>query len=91
MTALRTHLEVIAEQVPVAGASVVDVGCGAGLLTRGLRAAGADAWGVECSPTLLERARAADPDHADRYVDGVGQALPLADAAFDPAITTLPW
>lgn len=86
MEPVRTHPEVIAEHVVLAGATVVDVGCGAGVLSRALRAAGADVWGIECSPALLDRARTADPDHADRYVEGVGQSLPLQDGFADAVV-----
>ncbi|MEZ5264865.1 MAG: class I SAM-dependent methyltransferase [Acidimicrobiales bacterium] len=86
MNAVRSHPDVIAEHVALAGATVIDVGCGAGVLSRALRARGADVWGVECSAALLERARAADPDHADRYVEGVGQSLPFVSGFADAVV-----
>ena len=39
--------DVLAELVPLSGRTVVDVGCGDGAFVRRLRAAGADALGVD--------------------------------------------
>jgi SAM-dependent methyltransferase len=73
--------DVLTELVPIRGRTVIDVGCGDGALVKRLRAAGADALGLDLE---VERARAADPD--GRYVEGSGEALPLDDASVDVAI-----
>jgi SAM-dependent methyltransferase len=44
------------------GASVLDVGCGSGLLARQLRAAGFVVRGVDASPAMIELARDYEPD-----------------------------
>lgn len=68
----------------LAGARVVDVGCGDGRLARTLVEAGAaSAVGVECSPRQLAKARALAPMAGVRVVEGVGEALPLPDASAD--------
>lgn len=79
----RSKNEVLAELVPLAGKRIVDVGSGAGELVRWMARQGADAVGVECGEYGLTKARAADPDHPERYLDGVGQDLPFADASAD--------
>jgi SAM-dependent methyltransferase len=43
------------------GASVLDVGCGSGLLARQLRAAGFAVRGVDASPAMIELARDYEP------------------------------
>lgn len=73
--------DVLAELVPLSGRTVVDVGCGDGAFVRRLRAAGADALGVDIDVT---RAREADPD--GRYLTGGAEALPLDDASVDVAV-----
>ena len=73
--------DVLAEAVPLRGRTVLDVGCGDGGLVRRLRAAGADALGIDVD---VERARAADPD--GRYLVGGAEALPLPDASVDAAV-----
>lgn len=82
----RTHDEVLAAHVPLAGARVVDVGCGSGALSRALRSHGAEVTGLECGAEPLQAARLADPDHADRYVEGVGQDLPFGDGELDAVV-----
>ena len=57
----------------------LDVGCGEGRLPRDLKARGYDVIGVEVSPTLLEGARAADPDGDYRLSDAA--SLPLDDVS----------
>lgn len=76
----------LARHVALDGARVVDIGCGFGDLVRFMRSRGADAWGVECGEQALAGARAADPDHADHYLDGVGQDLPLGDGDADAVV-----
>ncbi len=73
--------DVLNELVPVHGRIVVDVGCGDGAFVRRLRAAGADALGVDID---VARAREADPD--GRYLTGGAEALPLDDASVDVAV-----
>jgi len=48
----------IAEVANLAGARVLDVGCGGGLLTEALAAAGARVTGIDASPAAIEVARA---------------------------------
>lgn len=72
--------------VPLDGARVVDVGCGFGALVRHMRSRGADAIGVECGAAALAAARAAEPAHADRYLEGVGQDLPIGDGEVDAVV-----
>ena len=81
-----THREVLAGLVPLPGRRVVDVGCGAGELVRWLRTQGAQVVGVECGQIMLGLAHEADPGHADDYLEGVGQDLPVADNSVDLVI-----
>jgi SAM-dependent methyltransferase len=75
----------LAELVPLQGATVVDVGCGDGELVRWLAARGARAIGVEVGEEPLARARAAEPVAGERYEQGGAEALPLPDGAADAA------
>jgi SAM-dependent methyltransferase len=85
-TSTRTHEAVLDELIDVEGARCVDIGCGSGALVRWLRSRGADVVGVECGEIMLASAREADPEHADAYIEGVGQDLPLPGATFDVAV-----
>ena len=53
--------EYVAGRIPLAGASVVDVGCGGGLLSESLAASGANVLGIDASEEALAAAR----DHLD--------------------------
>ena len=53
---------------------------------RWLRSQGADVVGVECGDVMMRMALDADPDHADDYLDGVGQDLPLPDDSADVVV-----
>lgn len=63
-----------------ASLTLLDVGCGHGLVHRHLRAFGR-VEGVDASPAMIERARRANPDV--RYTTGDATALPLDGDAFD--------
>jgi trans-aconitate 2-methyltransferase len=65
----RPFAELLA-RVPGTPATVLDLGCGPGHLTALLRERwpGADVVGLDASPAMIDRARAADP--AGRYVLG---------------------
>jgi ubiquinone/menaquinone biosynthesis C-methylase UbiE len=80
---LDTTLEVLH---PLAGADVVDVGCGAGFHLPRLAARGARVVGVEPYLPLVARARGRLPDGgvaAAAVVAGEAEALPLADHSVD--------
>jgi 2-polyprenyl-6-hydroxyphenyl methylase/3-demethylubiquinone-9 3-methyltransferase len=51
------RLGYIAERVALKGARVLDVGCGGGILSEALAAAGADVTGIDLAPRVLEVAR----------------------------------
>ncbi len=74
---------VLAEHVELAGADVLDIGCGAGALVRWIRERGGNPTGVECGEIMRQRALDADPEHHDAYVDAVGEDLPFDDDTFD--------
>ena len=51
------RLDYIAQRVPLAGARVLDVGCGGGLLAEGLAARGAQVVAIDMAPENIEAAR----------------------------------
>jgi 2-polyprenyl-6-hydroxyphenyl methylase / 3-demethylubiquinone-9 3-methyltransferase len=83
------RIDYIERRTRLAGARVVDVGCGAGLLSESLAAAGARVTGIDMSPAMLEAARR----HAGRSGLKVDYRMTTAEAlaegepaAFDAAV-----
>ena len=80
---LREHDEVLCEYLPLSGARVLDVGCGDGALTRVMTRHGATVIGIECFPEKVETARLRPAVGDERYLAGLGEALPFADRTMD--------
>jgi ubiquinone/menaquinone biosynthesis C-methylase UbiE len=75
--------EALLEAFDVAGKTVIDVGSGDGTLTRLMASKGAQVLGLECGPAQLAKALESAPVGGERYVDGVAQAMPAAEASAD--------
>ena len=56
---------------PQTGEAILDLGCGDGVLTEKLAAAGAQVLGLDCEGAMLDAARARGLD----VIEGDGQAL----------------
>lgn len=82
----RTSKEVIEDLLPLEGATVVDVGCGNGAMTRLLTRKGAHVTGIEVSPRQLARARAVDPVGDEQYMQGLAEELPVSRRSIDIVI-----
>jgi ubiquinone/menaquinone biosynthesis C-methylase UbiE len=76
----------IASRMPLAGARILDVGCGDGAFVRELARAGARVTGVECSEAQLALCRQAPPVGGEQYLYGVGQSLPFDTGVFDATV-----
>jgi len=77
---LRAALVLLADMVRAAGGGpIADVGCGPGHFTAFLRELGADAFGVDLSPGMIEVARRDHPGL--RFAVGSMTNLPLADGS----------
>jgi len=79
----RRHQDALAELLPLPGAQVLDVGCGNGRITRLVAALGAKVIGIDPGERQLERARAEPTVAGERYIKGVAEDLPAADASAD--------
>ena len=72
---------------PQPGERVLDLGCGTGPLTRRIADAGADVVGVDASPAMVGRARAAYPDLRFDVADATTMAFDRPfDAIFSNAV-----
>ena len=75
--------DAILEVLDLKGHRAVDIGSGDGQVVRFMTRHGAHVIGIECGALQLERAHAAEPAGDERYIEGVGQNLPLPDASAD--------
>jgi SAM-dependent methyltransferase len=73
----------------LAGARVLEVGAGTGLVTRFLLGLGADVTAVEPDPAM--RAVLVRETPGLSVVEGVAEALPLADASVDLTVASSAW
>lgn len=82
----RFEREAVMELAAVApGLEVADIGCGTGIYTGELLAAGARVVGVDISPEMLAIAAAKTAAYGDAvsFLPGDAAALPFADGSFD--------
>jgi len=63
--------------------TVLDIGCGAGILTNALAKAGHQVFGIDLSPSSLEVARRHDATETVSYQCANGYSLPYSDQTFD--------
>ena len=79
----RNHADVMREHLEFGGRAVLDVGCGAGRITRMMAQLGADVIGIDPGDRQLARARAESRVGKETYVKGTAEQLPSADATID--------
>ncbi len=72
---------------PVQGEAILDVGCGTGIFTLELLAAGARVVGLELSFPMLRWARKKVAGRAFQAVQGDMRWLPFADGSFDKTVS----
>ncbi len=82
---VAARLRMMDDLVPLAGARVIDCGCGAGGYVRALRGLGIDAVGVEHSADKVAEYQAAGVE-PERVEQGDLEALRFADASFEVAL-----
>ncbi|MDP6175963.1 MAG: class I SAM-dependent methyltransferase, partial [Rhodospirillales bacterium] len=63
----RTNQDVFAEHLALAGARILDVGCGTGRMARLLTRMGGKVTGLEPGEVQLERARMVEPEGVETY------------------------
>ena len=80
---------IVARAGVTAGEDVLDVACGTGNAAIRAAQAGGRVVGVDLTPELLDagRANAADAGVEIEFVEGDAEALPVADASFDVALS----
>ena len=65
---------------------ILDIGCGTGHLTRRIAESGAEVWGIDRSPSMIEQARAAYPQVRFEVADAMALRLDVRfDAVFSNA------
>lgn len=79
----RNHQDVMRDAVPLSGASVLDIGCGNGRITRLIAACGAHVTGIDPGKSQIEKALSEPRIGDERYVMGSAENLPVADQSAD--------
>ncbi len=78
-----TDLEIIEQLIPLAGLSLVDVGCGGGTLARQMAERGATVLGVEPDPSQAALNALADPIPNLTLIQATAEQLPLSPQSVD--------
>lgn len=78
-----TDFDVLDRLVGVSGLSLLDIGCGAGRLSRELAARGAVVTGIEPDPIQAAKNREAEPVAGVTFVEGGAQELSAGDDSID--------
>jgi SAM-dependent methyltransferase len=78
-----SDLEAVDKLLPVAGLSLVEVGCAAGDTARALAGRGATVLGLEPDSRQAEKNRAASPTPGVTFAESGGESVPVADASAD--------
>ena len=78
-----SDIAAVAALQPVDGLSLVDIGCGPGLVARELCARGATVLAVEPDPIQAAKNREAAPVPGLTFAEGAAQKLPLAAQSVD--------
>ena len=81
----RSHAEVIEELLEPSGAKIIDIGCGAGKMTRLLTEMGGEVIGIDPGARQLERARAVATVGDETFIEGIAENLPFEDQSIDIA------
>jgi ubiquinone/menaquinone biosynthesis C-methylase UbiE len=81
-------VDLLTREAELAGARVLDIGCGTGRLAAELARRGARVWGVEPSPEMLDAARANVPAGVGLKL-GRAEELPFRAGWFDRAVFSL--
>jgi 2-polyprenyl-6-hydroxyphenyl methylase/3-demethylubiquinone-9 3-methyltransferase len=77
------RLNYIADRIALKGARVLDVGCGGGILSEALAAAGANVTGIDLAPRVLEVARlhlhesSVQVDYREISVEALAAEMPM--------------
>ena len=81
------ELEVLAALVPLVGQDIIELGCGAAALARTLLSSHPDSRMTALEVDERQHAKnLAAPQPGLRFMPGVAQAIPFADASFDFAL-----
>lgn len=76
-------LKLMEDNLKLEHATVIDVGCGDGWVSRFLAGKGAHVTGVEVSPKHLARARAVEAVADEHYTQGIAEELPVRSRSAD--------
>jgi malonyl-CoA O-methyltransferase len=72
----------------IEGVRALDLGCGAGRISRLMRARGASVVGVDPSRSMLAKARSNSPKEIT-FLDGRAETIPCPDGRFDLVVSCL--
>lgn len=85
MKIFESNTDVLTELVSLDSKRVLDIGAGDGAMVRFMTGAGATVVGLECGIEQLDTARSTAMVGNERYMQGVGEALPFDNDTFDLA------
>ncbi|NMB56280.1 MAG: class I SAM-dependent methyltransferase [Leptolinea sp.] len=70
--------------------SLLDIGCGKGILLQHAIQRGISAFGLDESPQMLRYSRRLIPDTSRQLIRGLGQAIPIKTGTFQTVTATFP-
>ena len=79
----RADVAAVAALTPVAGLTLVDVGCGAGRTAHELAALGASVIAIEPDPIQAAKNREAEPAPGVAFLEARAEILPVASGSAD--------